>query len=232
MAEQPITYREYQSRLDVRPPWHGGAAGDAWHGALGTLKDGFKDLAYLAAYSRWVSTCPDDALAHHGNELGWPRTPHETVAEYRARLLKAPALEEVRGTRAGIVDAFASIGMPNVQVFESFTPGWGRHRNPGPGITATRARWINVVLRAPHPFGGDFAFRYGDGTTYGSGAIYGPDGDPRLIPLIRQLVRRQKPAHTFCEWIAVVLAGDIIHTNSINDGNPDGSSARVAFIPV
>lgn len=224
----PLPYHQYQPL--IRPPWQGGPVGESWHEASGLLRDGLAEGARQAVFQHWVLTCADDALALHGRDLGWPMAPGETLAEYRARLLNSRHLAKWRGTETGIVDAFAGIGMPDVEVKESFTPGWGRHKTPGPNVNPQRRHWLNVIVRHPHPFGTDFGFRYGDGTTYGSGALYGVDGDPRWIPLIQQLVRTQKPKHTYCEWIAIVLAGDVIEANGTTDGDPDGSGARVAYV--
>jgi hypothetical protein len=226
----PLAFHEYQPL--VRPPWHGGPVGQAWHEASGLLKDGIAEGARQAVYQRWVKTCADDALVIHGRDLGWPMAPGETIPEYRSRLLHSRYLDEWRGTAFGITEAFRLLGMTDVEVIESFTPGWGRHLNGMGDVEPSRARWINVIVRHPHKWGTDFGFRYGDGSTYGSGKLYGVNGDGRWGPLLQQLVRRQKPAHVYCEWIAIVLAGDIIHSNSANDGKPDGGSARVAYLPV
>lgn len=237
-----MAYREYQSAHDVRPPWHGGDPGDRWHYALGTIKDAMADSAEIAARQRLISECAADALPLHGESLGWPRAPGETVEEYRARLLQSPYLEEWRGRNTGIIDALKFILTPFigtttppanwVEVKESFTAGWGRQKNPGPGINPAKQRWFNVILRHPHPFGTDYAFRYGDGTVWGGGKNWGVNGDPRLIELLRMAVRRQKSGHSFCEWIAIVLAGDVINADSINDGKPLDASSRVAYVTV
>ncbi len=222
-----MTWAEFQSAPGVILPWRAGPWGKREAQAYGVIKDALAAAADAAVACRWISRCPADALAKHGDALGWPRVPGETTNEYRARLRLSWHLAQWRGTRKGIVDAFAAIGMTNVEVKETFSAGWGRHT----GITA-RQRWINVIVRHPHPFGTDFASRYGDGSIYGGGQLYGVNGDPRLLALIVQLVQRQKPAHAFCEWIAVVLDGDVIDLNGATDGDPDGAGARVAYLAV
>ncbi len=222
---EPLPYYEYQPR--AAPAWQLGPWAKRWHEALGVLKQDMIMMARRAVRARYIGTCPDDALALIGDSLGWPQAPGEYANEYRERLKLSWHLAEWAGTEKGIVDAFAGLGMTNVEVRESFTPGWGRY-----SATPARARWINVILRHPHPFGTDFASRYGDGSIYGGGQLYGVNGDPRLLALLQQLVRKQKPAHAYCEWIAIVLAGDVIEANGATDGDPDGGLARVAYIPV
>jgi hypothetical protein len=222
-----VSWAEWQSSPGVILPWRAGPYGQRQAQGYGVVKDGIAAAADASVACRWISRCPVDALAKHGDAFGWPRTPGETDNEYRARLRLSWHLARWRGTATGIIDAFAAIGLSNVEVKESFTTGWGRHT----GSTA-RQRWINVIVRQPHDFGTDFSFRWGDGTLWGDGSLYGVNGDPRLLALIVQLVQRQKPAHSHCEWIAIVLAGDVIELNGPTDGNPDGGASRVAYIPV
>lgn len=235
--DAPEPYHVYQAREDVRLPWHGGENGRRWNEAMGLMKDSFADAATIAARSRLISMCPADALDLHGASLKWPQAPGETTDEYRARLLRSPHLEEWRGTNTGIIDAIAGIlnnvvsptlARPTdwVEIYESFTPGWGRHTG-----VAEHARWFNVIIRQPHPFGTDFSFKWGDGTTWGSGKLYGVNGDPRLLEVIRQSVRRQKSKHSICESIAIVLAGNVKHTNAADDGDPTPGS-KVAYLTI
>ncbi len=212
----------YQSSPGVILPWRAGPWGTREEQAYGTIKNGLSAAATEAVACRWISRCPADALAKHGDAMGWPRVPGETTNEYRARLRLSWHLAQWRGTETGIVDAFTAIGLTNVAVMETFTGGWTRHYGD-----VGRQRWINVIVRHPHPFGDDFDFRYGDGTLWGDGHVYGVNGDARLFRLIVQLVQKQKPAHAHCEWIAIVLAGDVDA-----NGDPDGGSARVAYLPV
>lgn len=242
-AVVPVTYRDYQTRHDIMPSFHAGEEGLRWNFAMGTWKDAVVDAAVLAARSRFIRTCPADALALHGRSLGWPQAPGERVDEYRQRLMQSWHLAHWRGTNKGIIDALKLVLNPFIgsatpasnwiEVKESFTSGWGRQKNPGPGINPAKQRWFNVIIRHPHPFGTDFSFKYGDGTVWGGGKLWGINGDPRLLELLRMVVRRQKSAHSFCEWIAVVLAGDVIDANTMNDGQPlGGGASRVAYLKV
>lgn len=218
------TYREWQPA--VRPAFHGGPYGEAMSTALGLMKDATVEQARAARRQRWISKCSEDALAKHGKFRGWPRVAGESVAQYRARLLAWWRLAEKAGTAQGLIDAYALLGITNVEIFESFTAGWGRHV----GFAGARDRWFNVVIRHPHPFGTDFGFSYDDGTTYDSGKKYDVNGDGSLIEAVQEIVRRLKPAHAFCEWVAIVLSGDIKHANLATDGNP-AVGAKVAYLP-
>lgn len=224
-----MPYHVYQPQ--IRPPWQAGPVGEAWHATSGSLKDGFAEGARQAVYAHYVSTAPDDALPFHGRDAGWPQAPGETTTAYRERLKLTRHLARWQGTRKGIVDAFDAIGLTNVEVKESFSPLWGRHKSGGV-VEASKRYWINVIVRHPHPFGTTAGFVYGDGTTYGSGKQYGLSGDSRLLELLRMLVRKQKGKHSHCEWIAVVLDGDVIDgTDTTSDGAPlGGAASKVAYL--
>lgn len=239
----PLSYHQWQP--SVRPPWHAGQWGERWAQALGLLKDGLAQGAEEAVRVRSLSRCSDDALAYHGQAFGFPQAPGEPASVYRARLRRAWHYHAWRGTRKGIVDLFTDILTPLltpaqlaaipadwIEVHEAFTAGWGRHSG-----VAGRRRWINIVLRQPHPFGTDGSFRLGDGTKLGplpggSGKRLGLNGDAELAVLLQRMAFAMKPAHTHCEWIAVVLAGDIKHAGLASDGEPFDASSRVAYLPV
>jgi hypothetical protein len=227
-----------QTRIDVRLPWHSGTHGVAWNLATGLLKDAFETAVQRAARSRLLSLCPDDALAYHGESLGWPQAPGESTEQYRRRLGRSWHYAQWRGTAKGIIDPIVDIltalappgvMIPSnwVEVHRADEPGWGRHSTLF-GSEPNRARWFNVVIRKPHPFGTDFNLYYDDGIDFDTGYFYDTNGDGRLLEVIRQVVRRQKPAHSRCEWIAVVLDGDILHAGLATDGDPDGA-ARVYY---
>lgn len=214
-----------ESQQAQRPPWHGGLWGARLWGALGTLKDGLADLMRQAVLVRSVARCPEDALVEHGNELGWLQAPGETALEYRARLGRAWEFASSAGTAAGLIAALNAIGFSNVEVREALDPTWGRYAG------ASRQRWFAVVIRHPHPFGTDFSFRWGDGTTYGSGKTYGFTGDPRLLELLRRLVRRMTPAHARCHEIIIVLSGGITDgTGTLADGDKVAMGDAVAYL--
>lgn len=207
------------------PAWHRGPWGTKWWQALGLVKDILVKVGTLAVRERWLSVCSEEALARHGDALGWPRAPGETVGEYRTRLRQSWKLALSRGTKQGIVDGLTSMGLSNVEVLEAFTPGWGRHAGD-----PTKARWVNVVIRHPHPWGASYSATYGDGTTFGDGTLYGISADPRLLHLVRMIVARQASAYAHVEWIAVVLDGDIKHTGGPTDGDAD-TGAKVVYLP-
>lgn len=220
-----MTTSYVDGQLAQSPPWHGGKWGRRLWAAFGAMKDAYADFARQAVLVRSVRRCPEDALAEHGAELGWAQAPGESTDEYRARLARSWRLASISGTAAGLIEAFAGLGLTNVVVREALDPTWGRYSG------TAKQRWFAVVVRHPHPFGTDFAFRYGDGTTYGSGKLYGVNGDPRLLELLRRLVRRMTPSHAHCQEIVVVLAGDITDgTGTASDGNPSAPTSRVAYL--
>lgn len=221
------TYREYQAA--TRPAWHGGQYGAAWALGLGVMKDAMEAAARAARRQRWLSMCSEDALAKHGRFRGWPRVAGESIAQYRARLLAWWELAKWTGTRKGILDAFALLGMTNVEIREALDPTWGRYTG------TAKQRWFSVVIRAPHPFGTDAELVYGAGTLYGSGAKYGLSGDASLVQAAKEIVRRMRPVHAWCGDIIVVLSGDIIDAASADDGKPDlvtYPTAKVAYLSI
>ena len=221
--------------LEVIPAIIAGANGQRWQQAIGVLADALAEGARQAARSRWISTCPDDALGLHGGAMGWPQAPGESADEYRARLALNWHLQEWRGTAKGIQDAFAALGMPNVDVWDTFNSPMVRAE----GTVPHRYHWFWVIVRDPHPFGTDFSCRMGDGTLIGaaptgSGKLIGVNGDPRLVETLRGIVAAMKPAHAWCEWIAICLSGDIVTgvgSGDAEDGAPTPGS-RIAYLPV
>lgn len=221
--------------LEVIPAIIAGPVGQKWQQAMGLLADALAEGARQAARARWISTCPEDALELHGVSMGWTRAPGESAEEFRARLSLNWHLQEWRGTEKGIKDAFAALGFPNVDVWDTFNSPMTR----ADGLLPERYRWFWVIVRAPHPFGTDFSCRMGDGTLIGaapagSGKLIGVNGDPRLFETLRSVVASMKPAHAWAEWIAIVLDGDIITGVGGADGE-DGSptpGSRVAYLPV
>jgi len=223
------TYREYQAR--VRPAFHGGPTGEAWAAGLGVLKDALDTLSRQARRQRWLSLCAEDALAKHGAFRGWSRVSGESVGQYRARLLAWWSLAQWAGTAKGIVDAFALLGMTNVEVREAVSgilagTLWGRY--PGP----KQQRHFAIVVRQPHPFGTTFSFKLGDGTKLGEKTL-GFSGDASLITAMREIVRHMKPAHATCREIIIVLTGNITDgTGTTSDGDRVALGDSVAyFVP-
>lgn len=222
------SYREHQPL--VRPAFHGGPTGEAWAQSLGVLKDSIELLARQARRQRWLSLCAEDALARHGQFRGWSRVSGETVAQYRTRLRAWWQLALWQGTAKGIIDAFALLGMSNVEVREAISAyvsggsPWGRYTGVG------RQRQFAVVVRQPHPFGTDGTFIVGT-SLVGTGVL-GMTGDPSLIKAVREIVRRMRPAHAYCPEIIVVLAGDITDgTGTTADGDPSGAPGdRIAYL--
>jgi hypothetical protein len=227
-----MPYLDWQPRPDVRLPWQDNVDGVKWNEASALLKDLIADRAEQAVRMRWVSKAPESGLARIGDMRGWPRIPGEYVEEYRARLKLAWYLSLWRGTATGIIAALNAIGLSNVTVrgeAQELAAGtWGR--NPYGLADAVRARHFWVVIDQPHPFGTDFSFRYGDGTTYGDGHNWGVTGDPRLFALIKDIVRRMRPAHSYCQDIIVILTGTIKDTGAADDGDPSSGSDRVTYL--
>lgn len=223
-----MTFLDWQSAHDVRPPWHGGPWGKKWHQSFGLLKDLVADGATQAVRCRWVSVAPDDALAKIGETRGWPQVPGEAAAEYRARLKLNWYLSEWRGTNRGIIAALNAIGLSNVTIREAIDPTWGR--NPYGYSDDQKKRHFWVIIDQPHPFGTDFGSLYGGGSVYGGGTVWGVTGDPRLFALIKEIVRRMRSAHAYCQDIIVILSGTIKSAGGADDGDPTGPSDRVAYL--
>jgi hypothetical protein len=222
-----LPYHQALVAPGIIPSWHAGPNGIAENAARGVLIDGLLEGARQSLACRFISRAPEDALALHGEARRFPRAPGESLDEYRARLRRAWYLWQWAGTETGIKAAFALLGLTNVSVFESnITPGWGRHSGD-----LNRARWFQIVVRAPHPFGADFSFSFGDGTVWGGGKLWGVNGDPRLLELLRRLVRLLKPATAHCEWIALVLSGDVKVAGGLDDGDPTPGSKVAYLVP-
>lgn len=221
------TYHEYAPRDGVRPPWHAGDWGRRWWQGFGTMLDGVLQGVQRAMWARFPSKAPEDALPLLGRARGgFEQSPGESTDQFRSRLLKAWRLWQMAGTGAGIIYAFNLLGLSNVSIREALNSStWGRYTG------TAKQRWFTVIVDQPHPFGTDFSFRYGDGTTYGSGKLYGATGDVRMFEIMRRLVRLLKPAHAHCPEVIIVLQGAITDgTGTVADGDPATPAARVAYM--
>jgi hypothetical protein len=187
---EPTTYREYQVALTPR---YTGEWGEAWAGALGTVKDGVRAGVIAATKARLISVGPDDALPYKAWERGLERGPNESATPFRARLKAFPKRAKYFGTDKGIVDALADMGLTAVVVSGR---SWGEH---------PAKMWV-VITDHPWTYTGTWAAEdMLDNTTRG----YGSDATLDEIKRVQRIVKKWKGSHTHHVATIVVLEPDI-----------------------
>lgn len=81
------TYEEYFG--EIEPPWYQGKWAKRFFGCVGRQMDANVELFREAVLARLPLFAPDDALEVIGENRMLPRGSTETLADYRARLMKA-----------------------------------------------------------------------------------------------------------------------------------------------
>ena len=170
--------------------------GENWATAFGIMKDGIVEGSIAAVKTRFVQTAPEDALALAGYERSMPQSPIESGYAYRARLLNAWNVWQYAGTRKGLVDAIALLGV-NATVYEN--KDWAQPA----GLWADF--W--VYLFQPHPF--SVSFYVGDGTTCGSGVTIGVKPGNLYAALVNT-IKQWRPAHAHLASLGIVFSGLIV----------------------
>ena len=225
MSTAPSTFDQYQAGL--APPALKGPNGEAFTSALGLMKDVFAEGAMQALRCRFVSSCPEDALAFIGQERNLPQVPGEPVAAYRARLLNAWQAWQQAGTKPGLINQLNVLGYPNVVVLEDNTSSFALSP-PASGFAPGTEWWrFMVFIKPPHPF--TIGSKYGDGNTWGNGRLWGIGGPVNALQVIRNTIALWQPAHARMVACGIVLSGGVWGDGGLwGDGRVWGGS--VAFI--
>lgn len=218
-----MAYVEYETSELVRIPW----IPLPWQQAWAVMRDAFVAQVQAAVRCGWIQTCPPDALAAHARASQFIQGYFEDSELLRLRLLgrRNDVTGEVdggrwnyhrkRGTREGMIEAVSwalagAMGRPvsdmRVEIREN--PEWNRAGVVGIPADIHPPFWI--IIRHPHPFG-TTGWQWDDGTKWGEKHWGSDDGDPRLVYLLEQIARHQKPVHAQLVEIIIILAGDIDH---------------------
>lgn len=226
-----MPYDQYE--LQSAPPWLQNPVGENWLTALGILKDGLVEGAIAAVKCRWSAVAPEDALPYIGRERSLDRLAAEPIAAYRARLQNAWTAWQYAGTKKGILDAAALLGLTGALIKEN--ADWTVP--PSLGYSAGQEWWrFWVIVDRPHPF--SIAWAIGDGTL-----VSGPSAPtvPTILIGLRpfdvyaslvKIIRTWKPAHALLANMTVILSGKLIGYPAwtIADGSVVGASTVVTAI--
>lgn len=198
----------------TNPPWLGRRFGAGWNEAMGLFWDILADAARKAVLARVIEQAPDDALPFAGSDRLLEPMPGERAPAWRARLLTAWDAWAWAGTKKGVLDALALMGLTNAEIYEA--ADWGQ---------GNRAEWarFTLVVRQPHPWLGPIQAgariftrrglavpRAGEGYVCGIGRAR-PDDIARL----RRLIRLWKPAHAKAEPARVLVGGALAGTGAL-----------------
>lgn len=219
----PTPLADYQAAY--APSWLRGPVGEAWHSAMGVVKDSLIEGAIQAMKCRWVGVCPVDALAWIGAERGIVQLPTENLYAYRSRLQSAWLIWQYAGTATGVANAINALGYPNVTIQEN-----GPYNvNPSTGIV----EWwrFKVFLQQPHPF--SVSWFWGSGTWGAAAEVYGLGQLQTIADIVTQ-IRTWKPPHALCSGLVIILSGTVWDTQPPRFSWGDGTvyGAAVANVNV
>lgn len=223
MAER---FRDYQAEL--APTWLQRRWGSAWLTSFGLLKDGIVESARQAARAVIIDRAPDDALVYIGQDRDLERVPDESDADYRARLREAWNIWEGAGTDAGIIAAFATLG---ITAHVRRNNQWDWDGRPGNIATYWARMWIVLDV---HPF--TSAPTCGAGPVCGDGSICGLSGASlEYVQATRRAGRKWKSSHAWALLI-VPTQTTLFPTKICGDGAicGDGSicGGDAAYVPI
>jgi Phage tail protein (Tail_P2_I) len=218
-----MTYADYQLALGHTPLQ--GPVGEAFLSAFGLMKDAIVEGTIGALRCRWLTVCPDDALAAIGAERLLPGHAGESPAAYRARLLSAWDLWEYAGTKTGLLAALAGLGY-HARIFENID--WAAP--PSPGYAADEEWWRYwIILDRPHAIEAEWF--WDDGTTWGQvGKRWGLTMTADDYAALLRTVALWAPAHALLVSIIVVLSGAITEADGPTWGDTATWGGSAAFL--
>ena len=197
----PIIFQQF--RPASLPGFAQGPNYQNFEGALGYTNDIYVEYVIAGLEARFLNTCNDVDLYHHGNERGLPMYAVDTFDSYRARLQNAfVQWQEWGGTAKGIADELNAAGFMTVRIFEN--SWWGTD----PNLWAQF--WVVIDDRSAHTFGiplflGDLTLGGTPGVDgCGSGALLGFDllgfsgsDQPAFqdVPMIDRIVKTWQPGY-------------------------------------
>lgn len=166
-------FDDYQAELS--PSWLRGPFGILWSRILGLGKAGVVAAAKEAVKQRFAATAAPDALLELAADRALDVGFLETAASLRSRVYDAWETWMWAGTRKSMVDAFASVGLANIEITESTTSpilGWWQ---------------FDLTVHPPFPWEGP-----------------SPENVPENYrALFKALVRKWKPTHAECRRLQV-----------------------------
>lgn len=197
------TYRDYL--LELAPPWLARTKGAPFMHAIGDVKDALVWRLKESVRARLVRYASDDELGAIGFERQIPRSlDTETTAAYAARLRAAWDTWLYAGTAKGLLTALFDSGFPSASVAI-----YNRRRFYLSSSKAlqtmtlashswlfgatTETNWARFIVLIPQPL-----------PTRWGGVIPASDSDE--ANLVRELIRRWKPAHMRCTSIAIATS--------------------------
>jgi len=145
-----MAYKSFVDAIaDVTPPFLRGKWGTRWVSAIGSVVDVLRDRAKYGVKARFITMCPDDAVAALGRERQIDRAPGDTDDVYRSRVDAAWLTWTWSGTDEGV---YAGLGAVGLTVATWVNEVWGAWPNNWPGDSNV---WIVSAAQWGIPPGGD-----------------------------------------------------------------------------
>lgn len=189
-------YADYLlSRLPaaVQGPW-----GRKWASTVGGLVDVLVSGTKLAAKSRFVADCPDDALAYHARDRMIDTVDGENWTQLRTRLLATwstwVAMSSTQGLMVYMRDVLTLSNLYLYDMVFPFNSTWMNGAVGYPTDDANTDNWSRhvIVVGDPHPWA---RMAVGTGLVVGPGLLVGIDMTPSELARIRRVYRQKRGAH-------------------------------------
>lgn len=179
------------------PSWLGGENGSLWSRSLGIVKDAIGAATRDAVKARFASEAHPSTLVALLEDRGLDPAWRENETSVRARIKAAWATWMLAGTKAGMGKALELAGYTNYEIIEASQDG--------------NLRWweFYVVVRQPFPWVDTYLAdgRWGDAGDWGDGGEWAADVPEADLARLRLIVRKWKPTHAICKFIAVTHSG-------------------------
>lgn len=188
--------------LGELPSWLRGPSGEAWHVALGSVREAMLQAAKEATKARFATSAPGDALFFLGQNRALAPGREESAATFRARIRAARDAWEGCGTGPALCRAIDAL-YPQYSFNTSLVEYWG-----SPDFEPDDARWARFHLETWIPHWGPAphwdAFRWDDGSHWD---VTAPVGE---ISTLRRTLHQWTPAYAKCERLRVHISGGAI----------------------
>lgn len=188
-----VTIALFEWSSERIPGWLRDEWGEAWQRGIALVAhESLARGAIAALLARLPGRAPDDALPLIGDDRGIERGLNETRFSYVTRLRRAFAAWRAAGTSAGVQRELRAAGFLSALVIEA--------KDRFPGIEPWARFWVEI--RDPSLVNATWS--WGDGTRWGTGAVWG-GVNPAAHDLIQRIVRRWKGPHTRCEAVSIIV---------------------------
>lgn len=224
-------------QLTAATRWLRGKVGSAVHFAAGITNEALGKILIVGIQARFPSTEQPDALPYIGRDRNLDQGPFESAASFATRCRFAFDTWSTAGHPRELLGAILAYLSPNapilrvvggLSIWDTLSSGVSSllYASPANWNWDENVRWWRawpIIYKpsfGPSPKWG--AFKWGDGSTYGSGAT------STQVRALRNIVRKWKPANVVVPNIIVSFDPTLFDPTQPAGGgiNPDGQFGR------